>query len=83
MIFSQVNAAWSPAANTCVVTGTQPLLLNLLYFYTMSLDLVVLILTLVGLMFINARSSISKLLAADGVLVSLRPANEGERIDVQ
>ncbi|KZV90910.1 hypothetical protein EXIGLDRAFT_616308 [Exidia glandulosa HHB12029] len=63
-----VKADWSPEAGACLVTGTKPLFLNLLYFYTMSLDLVVLILTLLGLMLLNARSSIGKLLAADGVL---------------
>lgn len=68
--FLQVHASWNSQVNACVVTSAKAILLNLLYFYTMSLDLIVLILTVVGLLVINARSSISKMLLADGVLVS-------------
>lgn len=63
-----VRASWLPEVGACVVTGTKPLFLNLLYFYTMSLDLIVLILTVLGLMIVNARSSIGALLFRDGIV---------------
>ncbi|KZV92934.1 hypothetical protein EXIGLDRAFT_613689, partial [Exidia glandulosa HHB12029] len=66
-IFS-VKAQWLPEAAVCVVTGASSQVLNVLYFYTMSFDAVVLVLSVVGLLGSTARSNIWNLLLKDGII---------------
>ncbi|KAF8580397.1 hypothetical protein K439DRAFT_1662805 [Ramaria rubella] len=65
---TQVIAVWNPIANQCVVTASGKTFLDLIYFYTMSFDLTVLILTSIGLYLSPARFSLWKLLFSDGII---------------
>lgn len=70
-----VKAEFLPAAKACVLlsTGTQNhnLTLNLLYLYTMFVDLAVLIVSTVGLLLTPGRSSLWRLLFTDGIVFFL------------
>ncbi|KZW03904.1 hypothetical protein EXIGLDRAFT_663273 [Exidia glandulosa HHB12029] len=66
-----VRATWVPAANTCVVTGNSPTMLNIVYFYTMSFDFVILCTTCMGLLMSSSRSSLWQLLFRDGIVYFL------------
>ncbi|KAF8592519.1 hypothetical protein K439DRAFT_1400394 [Ramaria rubella] len=63
-----VVSVWNSVANQCVVTQSGTTFLDLIYFYTMSFDLTVLILTSVGLYLSPGRSSLWKLVFKDGVI---------------
>ncbi|KAG8748820.1 hypothetical protein FRC14_001930 [Serendipita sp. 396] len=63
-----VKATWDPVHNVCQVAQVESLFLNLVYLWTMFTDLIVLILTLVGLLITPGRSQLWKLLVGDGVL---------------
>ncbi|KAF8520116.1 hypothetical protein JB92DRAFT_2709619 [Gautieria morchelliformis] len=62
-----VVSIWNPERNACVVIDSGTIFLDLIYFYTMSFDLVVLILTSIGLYISPGRSSLWKLVFKDGV----------------
>lgn len=70
-----VRAVFLPEAKTCVVVSTgnghHNLTLNLLYLYTMFVDLVVLIVSITGLLLTPGRSSLWKLLFKDGIVFFL------------
>jgi hypothetical protein len=69
-----VRAGFSPEAHSCVVISTgdaNNLNLNLLYLYTMFVDLVVLVLSTIGLLLTPGRSTLWKLLFKDGVVFFL------------
>jgi hypothetical protein len=69
-----VRSTYVPEVHTCVLTSTgdtNNLFLNLLYLYTMFIDLVVLVLSTVGLIMTPGRSSLWKLLFKDGVVFFL------------
>ncbi|KDQ07163.1 hypothetical protein BOTBODRAFT_614745 [Botryobasidium botryosum FD-172 SS1] len=64
-----VQSNWSVTDNACIVSGTEPAFINLLYIYTMLFDLVVLLLTVIGLLLSPGRSSnLWTLLFKDGVV---------------
>ncbi|CCA78000.1 hypothetical protein PIIN_00712 [Serendipita indica DSM 11827] len=66
-----VKAFYDPTTNACVVAQVDGLFLNLVYLWTMFTDLIVLILTLVGLLITPGRSQLWKLLLNDGILYFL------------
>lgn len=66
-----VKATWSPVLQACSVDAVDGFFLNLVYLWTMFTDLIVLILTLVGLLLTPGRSQLWKLLLGDGVLYFL------------
>lgn len=66
-----VKASWDPTSGTCVVAQVEGLFLNLVYLWTMFTDLIVLILTLIGLLITPGRSQLWKLLLSDGILYFL------------
>jgi hypothetical protein len=70
-----VKSVFVAEAKTCVLlsTGTQNhnLTLNLLYLYTMFVDLAVLIISTIGLLLTPGRSSLWKLLFKDGIVFFL------------
>jgi len=70
-----VRSVFSPEAKTCILlsTGTDKnnLTLNLVYLYTMFVDVVVLIVSIVGLLLTPGRSSLWKLLFKDGIIFFL------------
>jgi hypothetical protein len=71
---SIVRSEFSPEARSCTIisTGdTNNLNLNLLYLYTMFVDLVVLVLSTIGLLLTPGRSTLWKLLFKDGVVFFL------------
>lgn len=72
---TSVKAVFLPAAKACVLisTGTQNhnLTLNLLYLYTMFVDLAVLVISTIGLLLTPGRSSLWKLLFKDGIVFFL------------
>lgn len=63
-----VKAAWYPVINSCNVTGTSAVFLNVMYFYTMGFDFVILVLSTVGLLMSSTRSTLWKLLFYDGII---------------
>jgi hypothetical protein len=70
-----VKSVFVPEAKTCVLisTGAQNhnLTLNLLYLYTMFVDLAVLVISTIGLLLTPGRSSLWKLLFKDGIVFFL------------
>jgi len=66
-----VKAFFDPTSGTCQVAQVEGIWLNLVYLWTMFTDLIVLILTLVGLLMTPGRSQLWKLLLADGILYFL------------
>lgn len=72
---TSVKSVFLPAAKTCVLlsTGAQNhnLALNLVYLYTMFVDLAVLIISTIGLLLTPGRSSLWKLLFKDGIIFFL------------
>jgi hypothetical protein len=72
---TSVKATFLPEAKACVLlsTGAQNhnLTLNLLYLYTMFVDLAVLIISTIGLLLTPGRSSLWKLLFKDGIVFFL------------
>jgi len=70
-----VRSVFSPEAKTCILvsTGTDShnLTLNLVYLYTMFVDLVVLFVSVIGLLLTPGRSSLWKLLFKDGIIFFL------------
>jgi len=66
-----VKAFADPTTGACVVAQVQGLFLNLVYLWTMFTDLIVLILTLVGLLITPGRSQLWRLLLGDGILYFL------------
>jgi hypothetical protein len=69
---TSVHSAFVPELKTCVVlsTGNQHknLALNLVYLYTMFVDLTVLVISTIGLLLTPGRSSLWKLLFKDGII---------------
>lgn len=69
---TSVRSIFSPEAKTCIVLSTgssnHNLALNLLYLYTMFVDLTVLVVSTIGLLLTPGRSSLWKLLFKDGVI---------------
>ncbi|KAG8829906.1 hypothetical protein FRC18_008887 [Serendipita sp. 400] len=69
---TSVRSVYVAEAKTCVVlsTGNQHknLTLNLVYLYTMFVDLVVLVISTIGLLLTPGRSSLWKLLFKDGIV---------------
>ncbi|KAG6911644.1 hypothetical protein DXG01_007894 [Tephrocybe rancida] len=64
-----VKAAWDSEQGTCVVTATNPALLNVTFFFTMGFDLVILIFSAVALLKKHsARTDLWKLLFQDGLV---------------
>ncbi|KAG8832044.1 hypothetical protein FRC17_002154 [Serendipita sp. 399] len=63
-----VKATWDPISNSCQVAQVNSLYLNLVFLWTMFTDLIVLILTLVGLLMTPGRSQLWRLLLGDGIL---------------
>ncbi|KAG8880724.1 hypothetical protein FRB98_004765 [Tulasnella sp. 332] len=63
-----VNASWSSVAGQCVVDGAAPIFLDLIYIYTMSFDLIVLVLSCWGLVRTSGRSDLWTLLFKDGIV---------------
>ncbi|KAJ4472271.1 hypothetical protein J3R30DRAFT_3524185 [Lentinula aciculospora] len=67
-----VRADWSDAAQNCVVTSTEPSLLNVTFFFTMGFDFVILVYTYVALVTKHtARTDLWKLLFHDGLVYFL------------
>ncbi|KAH0587380.1 hypothetical protein H2248_006177 [Termitomyces sp. 'cryptogamus'] len=67
-----VKAAWDIRSQTCMVTATNPSLLNVTFFFTMGFDLVILIFTAVALLKKHsARTDLWKLLFHDGLVYFL------------
>ncbi|KDQ09989.1 hypothetical protein BOTBODRAFT_503327 [Botryobasidium botryosum FD-172 SS1] len=66
-----IQSSWSPEAMTCIVEGTQPAWINAIYLYTMSFDLIVLILSTIGLLLSPGRSNLWQLLFKDGIVFFL------------
>ncbi|KAG8957783.1 hypothetical protein FRC03_009816 [Tulasnella sp. 419] len=62
-----IRARWSDEAQACVIFGTYALALNLIYIYTMAYDLVVLVLSIIGLIKTASRSDLWELLFKDGL----------------
>jgi len=63
-----VHAVWEPAAKTCVVSSTNPVLLKINIFYTMSFDFIILCTTAVALLRHNTRTGLWQLLFQDGLV---------------
>ncbi|KAG9004461.1 hypothetical protein FRB94_002332 [Tulasnella sp. JGI-2019a] len=63
-----VDARWSPVAKGCVVVSAPPVFLNLIYIYTMTFDLIVLMLSCWGLIKTSGRSDLWSLLFKDGII---------------
>lgn len=63
-----VVSNWEPSTQTCVLLDTGGVSLELLYFYTMSFDLIVLILTILGLYRSPGYSSLWRIIFKDGVV---------------
>ncbi|KAL0949576.1 hypothetical protein HGRIS_009625 [Hohenbuehelia grisea] len=64
-----VKASWDPTVGGCVVTQTNPSLLNITFFYTMGFDAVILVFTMVALLTKhNARTDLWNLLFKDGLV---------------
>lgn len=66
-----VKAKYNPATKACDVQAVDQIWLNLVYLWTMFTDLIVLVLTLVGLLMTPGRSQLWKLLMGDGILYFL------------
>ncbi|KAF8826541.1 hypothetical protein HHX47_DHR5000306 [Lentinula edodes] len=67
-----VRADWSDIARSCVVTSTEPSLLNVTFFFTMGFDFVILVYTYVALVTKHtARTDLWKLLFHDGLVYFL------------
>jgi len=66
-----VNSTWNEAAMTCMVNSAQPAWINAIYVYTMSFDLIVLILSTTGLLLSPGRSNLWQLLFKDGIVFFL------------
>ncbi|KAG8694952.1 hypothetical protein FRC09_009488 [Ceratobasidium sp. 395] len=64
-----LRSVWNPTVGVCVVTGTSNIFLRLLYGYTMTFDLLVLVLSIAGLMRTGhgRGSGLWKLLFRDGI----------------
>ncbi|KAG8956350.1 hypothetical protein FRC04_004431 [Tulasnella sp. 424] len=63
-----VRASWSDVAKACVVTDTVPVFLDLIYVYTMAYDLLVLLVSSIGLIRTSGRSDLWSLLFQDGIV---------------
>ncbi|KAG8994081.1 hypothetical protein FRB90_000538 [Tulasnella sp. 427] len=63
-----VHAQWSDVAKSCVVTDTLPIFLDLIYVYTMGYDLLVLLVSSIGLIRTTGRSDLWSLLFQDGIV---------------
>ncbi|EJD53921.1 hypothetical protein AURDEDRAFT_52417 [Auricularia subglabra TFB-10046 SS5] len=63
-----VRASWIPEMNTCVVVGNSPVMLNIVFFYTMSFDFIILCATCVGLLLSSSRSSLWNRIFNDGII---------------
>jgi len=64
-----VKAAWSSTLQTCVVTQTNPSLLNTTFFFTMGFDFIILVFTALALLKKHsARTDLWKLLFHDGLV---------------
>lgn len=67
-----VEAAWDEPSGSCIVTQTNPGLLNVTFFYTIAFDFTVLIFTFVALTHKHsARTDLWKLLFQDGLVYFL------------
>ncbi|KAJ3981861.1 hypothetical protein F5890DRAFT_1533003 [Lentinula detonsa] len=67
-----VRAEWSDSARSCIVTSTEPSLLNVTFFFTMGFDLVILVYTYIALVTKHtARTDLWKLLFHDGLVYFL------------
>ncbi|KAF8332752.1 uncharacterized protein EI90DRAFT_2917914 [Cantharellus anzutake] len=67
-ILFHVKSSWSEVSHACVVTGTKPAFIDLIYLYTMSFDFVVMVASVVGLLYTGGRSSLWILLFKQGVV---------------
>lgn len=63
-----IHAIYSDAARSCVVTDTLPIFLDLIYVYTMAYDLIVLLMSSIGLIRTSGRSDLWALLFQDGIV---------------
>ncbi|KIO32231.1 hypothetical protein M407DRAFT_18801 [Tulasnella calospora MUT 4182] len=63
-----VHAVYSDVARSCVVTDTLPVFLDLIYVYTMGYDLLVLLISSIGLVRTSGRSDLWTLLFQDGIV---------------
>ncbi|KAF5387597.1 hypothetical protein D9615_000197 [Tricholomella constricta] len=67
-----VTAAWDDNIGACIVTATNPSLLNTTFFFTMGFDLIILIFTAIALLKKHsARTDLWKLLFHDGLVYFL------------
>ncbi|TFK27079.1 hypothetical protein FA15DRAFT_666815 [Coprinopsis marcescibilis] len=67
-----VTAKWDDGVNSCVVTESDPLFLNITFFFTMGFDFVILVFTTVALLNRNAaKSGLWKMLFHDGLVYFL------------
>ncbi|KAJ3778361.1 hypothetical protein FB446DRAFT_833755 [Lentinula raphanica] len=67
-----VRAEWNSSAASCMVTSTEPSLLNVTFFFTMGFDFVILVYTYVALVTKHtARTDLWKLLFHDGLVYFL------------
>ncbi|KAF8302625.1 hypothetical protein DL93DRAFT_465819 [Clavulina sp. PMI_390] len=66
-----VRSSWNATASACVVDAVPPVFVELIYLYTMSFDLIVLILTTAGLVLSPGRSSLWQLLFRQGIVYFL------------
>ncbi|KAG8932921.1 hypothetical protein FRC02_000348 [Tulasnella sp. 418] len=63
-----VRASWSDQLGSCLVTGTLPVFLRLIYIYTMTYDFIVLLVSSTGLVKTSNRSDLWGLLFKDGIV---------------
>ncbi|KDQ64813.1 hypothetical protein JAAARDRAFT_116772 [Jaapia argillacea MUCL 33604] len=66
-----VKAEWVPSANACVVVKNNHVFLNIVFFYTMAFDCIILLLTTAALMRQTSRSGLWDLLFRDGLVYFL------------
>jgi len=63
-----IRSSWSDVARACVLSAVPPAFMEAIYLYTMSLDLIVLVLTVIGLAISQNRSSLWQLLFRQGII---------------
>ncbi|KAF8302623.1 hypothetical protein DL93DRAFT_2102570 [Clavulina sp. PMI_390] len=63
-----LRSSWNAVESACVVDAVPPVYVELMYLYTMSFDLIVLVLTTVGLVMSPGRSSLWQLLFRQGIV---------------
>ncbi|KIJ56513.1 hypothetical protein M422DRAFT_773308 [Sphaerobolus stellatus SS14] len=63
-----VVSRWDPTTRSCLVLDSGTIFLELIYFYTMSFDFIILVLTFIGLYLAPGRSSLLRLIFTDGII---------------